>query len=67
MDKYCVDCKHKRPALVAFFYGECASPNMPMVTSLVTGKSVAKYEYCSTLRSNSDQCGPNAKWFEAKP
>lgn len=59
--KLCIDCKHYSESPGAG-WRECAHPKM---LSKVDGKP---HELCSSVRDrmDSNSCGPNARWFEAK-
>lgn len=60
--KLCLDCKH-----CTMHYGSylCKSPKNSK-ECVVTGKNIPKFEYCESMRSPGEDCGPNAKWFERK-
>ena len=44
----------------------CKSPRRMMEMNPVSGKQVPEFTYCEILRARKDDCGPDAKWFEAK-
>lgn len=61
--KLCINCKHFKDFLGNAQCGTCHSPNLKI--SLVDGKLVP--QHVSLCRKYEFECGPEAKWYEAKP
>lgn len=70
--KFCVNCKHFIPSTGDSskdeLYAKCAMfPHQNSSDYLVTGKNIYdSYFFCSTARSWSDMCGPDAKKYKKK-
>lgn len=64
MSVACVACAHHRriPMGIAVYPHRCVSPQN---IDIVTGRP---HNYpCDLVRKNSFLCGPDARWFEARP
>ena len=66
--KLCRDCRHREWLgwLLSYSMTRCKSPRRMMEMNPVSGKQVPEFTYCEILRARKDDCGPDAKWFEAK-
>lgn len=61
--KLCKDCRF----FEARSLGWCLSPKIVGTVSYVDGSVDRGEGLCQIVRSGSDQCGKDAKWFEPKP
>lgn len=70
--KYCAGCRYCHHWWLDYLvcsdgtHGRCDHPNAYDEIDCVTGKRSRSRELCSSLRSDSHCCGPEAKWFELK-
>ncbi len=69
--KLCKDCKWCEVLSWAPQHSTCGCPKRPFVQRMdpVQGWVDATVTFCSVLREfdRPDFCGPEAKWFEARP
>lgn len=64
LPKFCKDCKHfyVNTKCVIKAIPHCRAPHIQL--DLVTGEPVPLW--CQTARQESNLCGEDARWFEAK-
>lgn len=60
--KLCKDCKHYKESELGPWNAKCAKAEN---TNPVDGTTYN--DPCGSVRAYVDKCGPDAKWFEAKP
>lgn len=64
-DKYCEDCRFYARGALGHTTSRCGSPKAAQVGSdRYVARDLDQAPFCSTMRIA--QCGPEAKWFEAK-
>lgn len=71
--RYCTACRYCRVSRTAVRFSHCAHPDAPTMTTAdprpvdpAIELSEEDMAYASITRGNALQCGPNARWFEAK-
>lgn len=67
--KYCEDCRFCQVPVTGIAHARCGEPRAKKLTggSEFVAREFDRPTYAATARTDTQQCGPSAAWFQAKP